>query len=85
MDQTKEKLIAFCSPVYNTCVEYYGERREIIDFLSKFDVWGSKGRRIEDKENISYRFEFSKEIYPYLKTDDFKYVMKRLNIECEIH
>ena len=80
-----DKLIAFCSPVYNACVQYYGEDPVVINFLNKFDVWGSKGYRIEDEGKTVYRFEFSKDIYPYMKSDDFKHVMRRLNVECEIH
>ena len=39
---TKEKITAFFHSVYNTCLEYYGERREVLDFLGYFDIWGNQ-------------------------------------------
>lgn len=77
-----DKLWAVYSTTYNTSVEYHGSNPDVIRFLGTFDIWGcATGYRKED----SIHFEFSKDMYTYMKSDDFKRIMKRMNVECEIH
>lgn len=83
--------ISYCR-TYNTNVEYYGNRTDILDMLRLLDVWGSKGQYFS-KEDLhydepcdqKYRFELSKEFYNYAKTDDFAHAMRRAGIELEVY
>lgn len=77
---------------YNTNVEYYGTRTDILDMLRLFDLWGSKGQYFCKKDlhcdepyDQKYCFELSKEFYDYAKTDDFARAMRRAEIELEIY
>lgn len=80
--KTKETITAFFHSVYNTCLEYHGERREVLDFLRYFDIWGGHGQRIEENGKTYYRFEMSKDFYAYMHTEDFKRIMnQKFNIE----
>lgn len=77
---------------YNTNVEYYGTRTDILAMLRLLDVWGGKGQHFGKKDlhcdepyDQKYRFELSKEFYDYAKTDDFARAMRRAEIELEIY
>lgn len=77
---------------YNTNVEYYGNRIDILAMLRLLDVWGGKGRHFGKKDlhcdepyDQKYCFELSKEFYDYAKTDDFARAMRRAEIELEIY
>ena len=77
---------------YNTNVEYYGNRTDILAMLRLLDVWGGKGRHFGKKDlhcdepyDQKYCFELSKEFYDYAKTDDFARAMRRAEIELEIY
>lgn len=77
-----EFITFFYSTIYNTCVEYHGSRREVIDFLSKFDIWNGHGRLLDYSEP-AYRFEFSKEMHTYMQSEDFVRVMRRMNVNVK--
>lgn len=77
---------------FNTNVEYYGTRTDILAMLRLLDVWGGKGQHFGKKDlhcdepyDQKYRFELSKEFYDYAKTDDFARAMRRAEIELEIY
>ena len=83
--------IGYCR-TYNTNVEYYGTRTDILAMLRLLDVWGGKGQHFGKKDlhcdepyDQKYRFELSKEFYDYAKTDDFARAMRRAEIELEIY
>ncbi len=85
MANPKEKMTAFYSPIYNTCVEYWGENEKVLDMLRMFDVWEGKGRVIEDSDGKRYRFELSREFFAYMKSDNFHNSMRRIGVNVLIY
>lgn len=90
----KEKMVINYNPCYNTCVEYYGNRTDILDMLRLFDLWRSIGEFFdkgfydsEDKfvKSGMWRFEMSKDFYKYAKTTDFLNAMQRVGIKVEVY
>ena len=85
MAKTKEKVTIYYSPVYNTGVEYYGNRDEIRQFFRMLDIWGSWGLlKTSVDSGQYYYFELPKEFYAFAKSDSFMYSMRRNDIELTI-
>lgn len=79
------------NPIYNVCIEYYGDNEEILHFFSILDIWGSCGTyevsgywNSEDKwkESSKWRFELSKEILLYLR-EHLSFLLSRRNVEVQ--
>lgn len=79
------------NPIYNVCVEYYGDNDDIIRFFSILDIWGSRGEyessgylSKEDQwtKSSKWRFELSKDILPYFK-EELPFLLSRRSIEVQ--
>ena len=67
-------VFAYVTP-HNTTnvVNYDYDNKKLNDFLSAFDVWGSKGYReiCSDKAHMKITFEGLPELYDLMHTDTF--------------